>query len=264
MQVKELSDNREKDLQEFFSSVQVSLSRTALSHRLGPYQGVYEFMAKDSCVLLATEDDKIVATASFLSLSDLEQKTFLITDLFKIASFDSFVTVKMVDYFLKKRCIEAEKFCLVFVEENMKAFDGVLELVAKKRGLQYREELIYSNIFSVSMKEEGGVEEIHETIDGLECLFYTDKKSRYFSVDGKKYQRAYVKVPAPIRNESTYLKIVEAGKKNACLLGCNTFVLLTENKLNLNQDYQYVNRKFELWNGEVGKRIDLCSRGILI
>ena len=95
-------------------------------------------------------------------------------------------------------------------------------------------------------------------------MFFTDKHLRHFVVDGKIHNRAYVKMNGRPSNEESCKKIIEAGKRNAALLGCNTFVFLSNDRIKRGEDFLYSNRKFELWSGPAGEKVDLCQQGILI
>lgn len=160
--------------------------------------------------------------------------------------------------------IEKKAFCLVFVEEHLKAFDGLRDYVLKRYRFQVREDLVYSYIFSLPDSEQSREGNVQEIIDGIECVFFTDKHLRHFVVDGKTHNRVYVKMNGRVSTEESYKKIIEAGKRNAALLGCNTFVLLSNDRMKLGEDYLYSNRKFELWSGPAGEKVDLCQQGILI
>lgn len=262
MDIQELSDNNEKSLFDLFNFVQMVSSRPVQTKRTGRYQDLYSFLSKHANVLVTVKEAAVCAAMSFITLSG--KNIFFITDLFKNPYDKSLVTFKMTEHFLELKKIAKENFCLVFVEENMKAFDGLRNYVIKKYQLQVREELIYSYIFSLPDSTSNSQNSIKETIDGVDCEFFTDKESRHFLVGGKKYDRTYVKINGNASGESFTKKIVEAGKKNAGFLGCNVFVLLLNDQIKLGEDHLYVNRKFELWNGPVGERVDLCKQGILI
>lgn len=262
MDIQELSDHNQKSLLDLFGLVQSASLRSVITKRTGSYQALYSYLGRDSKVLLGIEKRGVSAAMSFVTLVD--KRVFFITDLFKNPSDHTFVTFKLAEYFLKLKDIEKKAFCLVFVEEHLKAFDGLRDYVLKKYQFQEREDLIYSYIFSLPDSGQDHEGEVLETIEGIECVFFTDKKLRHFVVDGKIHNRAYVKMNGRPSNEESCKKIIEAGKRNAALLGCNTFVFLSNDRMKLGEDFLYSNRKFELWNGPAGEEVDLCQQGILI
>lgn len=227
---------------------------------------LYSLMAESFTTYGVFEND-LKATISFLRL-DNSKNIFFITDLLKHPELTSLVSLKFVLFFLETQRLWEQPFCLTFVEEDLNALESLLNSATRKYGLLKREELIYCNIFfvnenkNVSSSEQNGSPQ-KKKIENNECIFFTDKHVRTFFIGEKNYSRAYVKIPSNLPEEFFPL-VIDAGKQYASETGCNIFVLLTSSQLNFQQDYVYTNRKIELWNREVGERIDLVSKGILI
>lgn len=205
------------------------------------------------------------AAISFIELPDYEN-AILITDLFKRReNFKNiFITLKLVTYYLKSNKLLEKSFCLIFVEEQFKSLQPIIDYAIKKHKFTSNEELIYSYVFLIDLNESANTNEKMVLIDNVNCRFYTDKGLRHFIAKGKNYYRAYVEADKDIDSDETCLKIIKEGKNFSKQSGCNVFIFLTNSKKDLGQTYYEVNRKIELRHEYIGKKINSCRKGILI
>lgn len=264
-----ISKYNHKDIEEFNTLlylIQKKQNKPVQKKYKGALQELYFLMAESFTTYGLFEKD-LKATISFLRL-DNSENIFFITDLLKDPDLTSSVSLRFVLFFLETQRLWEHPFCLTFVEEDLNALESLLNSATKKYGLLKREELIYCNIFFVNENKNANSSEqngspLRKKIENNECLFFTDKHVRTFSIGEKNYSRAYVRIPSSLPEE-LFPQVIEAGKNYASETGCNIFVLLTSSPMNFKQDYMYTNRKIELWNKAMGERIDLVSKGILI
>lgn len=269
--IQEIDGDKQLALEGLFSLVQTQYVKGLKTYRINKFDGLYRLISKKSQTMGIFESNNLCAAVSFISL-DNQKDIYLITDLVKRKYFlkSVSVTLKFINHFLELNDLWKKGFCFVFIEENFKSLDTFINYSIKKYHFQIQEELIYSNAFliknlqEINKKNNNFKYETIKFIDGVECLYFSDKDFRYYSLNSEKFARAYVEIRGQVNSDDVYLKIIEAGKKYASDIGCNVFILLTTDKRNFQQDYIYVNRRIELRHNYSEESVNLCKKGILI
>lgn len=227
------------------------------------YAGIYQLLSPSFITLGLFEDNKLCAFATAVELSS--KNAYFVTDLIKEKG--SFVSLKFLSHFFQKNNFISNCCSLAFVEDDLKSLEPVISWIAKKHQLKTSEKWIYTNVFKIQNTQEEKTDEVSnitEIVAGVQCQFYSDKKYRKFILEDNVFSCAYVSLERPIDDEESLKEIVARGKEYAFRNGCSVFILLSDSKKNLGQDFTYLNRFIELAVELRDSFKEVLLKGILI